>query len=110
MAARKGATVDNPRLSRDLVMCRAFRHAWDADAPDIRFRNKSAQQQAARCVRCGTKRFQWLSWEGKAIACWYEYSENYDSLRGLTPSQAKIWIIDHDKSATRKRVTAAALA
>jgi hypothetical protein len=82
-------------------MCRAFGHAWDEGAPDIRFTARNGHQQAARCERCATRRYQWLDWEGKPIAKWYEYEDNYSTVIPLTRAQAKIWLIDQRTSASK---------
>jgi hypothetical protein len=96
-------TYDN-----EMVKCKAFGHAWDVSAPDLRFtpKQQSSRQSPARCERCHTKRFQWLGWDGKVIAGWYEYAEAYKKIN-MTKQEAKLYLLDFDKPrVTRRRRTA----
>jgi len=89
---------------RILVLCRAFGHAWDTAAPDLRFaRPSSGHSQPARCDRCTSFRFQWLGWDGKPVSTWYDLTDAYlEVARSLTRGEAKVWLIEHQPRRRRE--------
>jgi hypothetical protein len=94
------------QMLREHVVCRAFRHAWDTAAPDLRFKNRpNSLSQDARCERCGSIRHQWLDWQGIPMATWYDLEEEYAKVAvAMSPGDAKLWLINEKKPARRRRL------
>jgi len=90
-------------IDRQLIKCRAFQHAWDEGITDLRHaRPSQGHAQPARCIRCGSFRFQWLDWEGKPMATWYELTPAYRSTLNMTRGEAKVWLIEHPARRERR--------
>jgi hypothetical protein len=90
-------------IDRQLIRCRAFLHAWDEGVTDLRYkRPPTGHSQPARCERCGSFRFQWLGWDGRPVATWYELTEAYRKIAtAMTRGEAKVWLIEHPQRQRR---------
>lgn len=76
------------------VKCRGWGHMWDVGQTS-KIRPIDGFHEVCRCIRCTTERVFWVGWDGKAIARWYDYPDDFKDVTEMSRAEAKLWLHKH---------------